>query len=615
MSRVIQQTHQQQHGQRADAYRQAVQAVQAVQSVQTVQRNSVYEQPSQQQSYAMEVQAAVQLAPVDNQIQVATLNDQSVVNATRISSMAEVQNLVTAQQNFAQSNAALPGAQQRSMRSLPPTPPMSSKPYKIVQPQPNACYKLSNIGQNFNTQQQCKFAGNNFKTHPAQQVVSVPTQQPTQSPILLQCRSSGLDLTLQPTKLVAQSIPTTSEKEVFAVPKYQMKARNRSRSSSSLIPPRMNQLPLASAVSDPALNLNNNVLLAHLLTNNTSGICTMNAPTDKIIPTTNQSNTVKHILPILPPTASATQVTTAHHIATPVTVQAIQTSSIQASQHQQQGIQSSCGQQILLNANNQTPHPSQNSPGSPKDHSNAPSPQALSLSPLHSPMSIGSPLSPTRNYVKGESERGQYKEQRRVGHIHAEQKRRYNIKNGFDMLHSLIPQLNQNPNAKLSKAAMLQKGADYIKQLRAERNQLKEEMDSLRHQIECLNTSISNCQSMLPATGAPVSRHRTNKMKEMFDEYVRTRTRENWKFWIFSILLEPLMLSFNTSVSTASIEDLYRSTILWVEQHCSLVDLRPAVLNSLRYLCTATDILADPGRLPEEALAAVNRTERRRSIQ
>lgn len=127
---------------------------------------------------------------------------------------------------------------------------------------------------------------------------------------------------------------------------------------------------------------------------------------------------------------------------------------------------------------------------------------------------------------------------------------------------------------------------------------------------------FSNCQSMLPATGAPVSRHRTSKIKEMFDEYVRTRTRENWKFWIvsfldytiihssfspllfvynikqfsprniisshsltvykqFSILLEPLMVSFNTSVSTASIEDLYRSTMLWVEQHCSLVDLRP----------------------------------------
>lgn len=151
--------------------------------------------------------------------------------------------------------------------------------------------------------------------------------------------------------------------------------------------------------------------------------------------------------------------------------------------------QSTCSQQMLLNTNTQS-HQPQNSPGSPKDSSNAHSPQALSLSPLHSPMSIGSPLSPSRGYIKGETERGQYKEQRRVGHIHAEQKRRYNIKNGFDMLHSLIPQLSQNPNPKLSKAVMLQKGADYIRQLRAERNLLKEEMDSLRHQIECLNTSI-----------------------------------------------------------------------------------------------------------------------------
>ena len=58
------------------------------------------------------------------------------------------------------------------------------------------------------------------------------------------------------------------------------------------------------------------------------------------------------------------------------------------------------------------------------------------------------------------------------------------------MLHSLIPQLNQNPNAKLSKAAMLQKGAEYIKQLKIERNNLKEEMETLRRQIECLNASI-----------------------------------------------------------------------------------------------------------------------------
>ncbi|XP_015435944.1 PREDICTED: protein WBSCR14 homolog isoform X1 [Dufourea novaeangliae] len=583
-NRIIQQPQQQQQQQ---------QQQQNTYQRSTQQQSSGFQQSSQP-PFAMEIQT-VQLTAVQNQVQISPMNDQSVHAANQISSISgHVQNLAAVQQNFVGTNCSVP-TQHRTIRPLPPVAPISAKPYKTVQPQ--QCYKFSGLPQNFNAQQ-CKFNTNNFKTHPPQQVVSVTAEQSSQSPILLQCRPSGLDLTtpnVQPAKLLPQSPAINTEKEeVFAVPKYQMKARNRSRSSSSLTAPRMHPPPLVSAASDPALNLNNNVLLAQLLTNNTSGIYTMNSPADNIMPTVNQTaTTMKHILPMLPPSASPAQVTTTHQITTPITVQTMQTTTVQVQPQQQP----------------------QNSPGSPKDSSNAHSPQALSLSPLHSPMSIGSPLSPSRGYIKGESERGQYKEQRRVGHIHAEQKRRYNIKNGFDMLHSLIPQLSQNPNPKLSKAAMLQKGADYIRQLRAERNQLKEEMNSLSHQIECLSASISNYQAMLPATGAPISRHRTSKMKEMFDEYVRTRTRENWKFWIFSILLEPLMISFNTSVSTASIEDLYRSTMLWVEQHCSLVDLRPAVLKSLKYLCTATDILSDPGRLPEEALAAVNCTEPRRSTQ
>ena len=106
-------------------------------------------------------------------------------------------------------------------------------------------------------------------------------------------------------------------------------------------------------------------------------------------------------------------------------------------------------------------------------------------------MSIGSPLSPTRVYVKGEPEyRGHYKEQRRVWHIHAEQKRRYNIKSGFDMLFSLIPQLKDNPSIKVSKAAMLQKGAEYIRTLKYERNQLADEIDNLKAQIKSLDSSL-----------------------------------------------------------------------------------------------------------------------------
>ncbi|KAJ8970678.1 hypothetical protein NQ317_012360 [Molorchus minor] len=71
----------------------------------------------------------------------------------------------------------------------------------------------------------------------------------------------------------------------------------------------------------------------------------------------------------------------------------------------------------------------------------------------------------------------------------------------------------------------------------------------------------------------------------------------------------------------SSLDDLYSSTLLWIEQHCTLVDLRPGnynkdptirqfalayefsllvVLNSLRYVCTKTDILSEPEKLPDE---------------
>jgi len=109
-------------------------------------------------------------------------------------------------------------------------------------------------------------------------------------------------------------------------------------------------------------------------------------------------------------------------------------------------------------------NPAQHSPpGGSKMHSFGPTTanlgsSSLSLSP-DSPFheSQDSPLSPTTSLKYQPRDT-----QRRAGHIHAEQKRRYNIKNGFDTLHALIPQLQQNPNAKLSKAAMLQKGAELL---------------------------------------------------------------------------------------------------------------------------------------------------------
>ncbi|XP_072104054.1 MLX-interacting protein [Mobula birostris] len=221
---------------------------------------------------------------------------------------------------------------------------------------------------------------------------------------------------------------------------------------------------------------------------------------------------------------------------------------------------------------------------------------------------IPSPQSPINNSAISKPEQPVVVfKSRRMTHISAEQKRRFNIKMGFDTLHNLVTTLKCQSNIKpISNAVTLQKTVEYIAKLQQERAQLQDEAKRLREEIEELNISISICQQQLPATGVPVTQQRSDRMREMFDEYVKSRTHQNWKFWIFSIIIKPLFDSFNTMVTSTSVDDLCKSTLSWVDQHCSLPVLRPMVLNTLRHLSTTTSILTDPSLIPEQAIQAVN---------
>ncbi|XP_033833683.1 carbohydrate-responsive element-binding protein-like isoform X1 [Periophthalmus magnuspinnatus] len=219
---------------------------------------------------------------------------------------------------------------------------------------------------------------------------------------------------------------------------------------------------------------------------------------------------------------------------------------------------------------------------------------------------IPNPESPQSAFPgPGKLDSSKHTESRRITHISAEQKRRFNIRLGFDTLHNLVATLSSQPSIKISKATTLQKTAEYISKMQQERVQLHEEAQRLREEIQQLNSAINSCQQQLPATGVPITRQRFDHMRQKFREYVQAQTLQNWKFWIFSIIIEPLFESYNGMVSTASVEDLCRSTLSWLDQHCSLPALRPMVLSSLRLLSTTTAILTDPSLLPEQATLAV----------
>jgi len=189
-----------------------------------------------------------------------------------------------------------------------------------------------------------------------------------------------------------------------------------------------------------------------------------------------------------------------------------------------------------------------------------------------------------------------------LSHTSAEQKRRGNIRMGFDQLMSIVPSLSSQKNSKVSKATVLQKTVDHVMRLQRDRAFIVNETNRLKQELTELNSSINLCQQQLPASGLPITRQKEERLKVMLNEYVKSRTQQNFKFWIFSVIMRPLFDAYCSTVSTSSLEEFCRTVLEWLDQHCALPVLRPAVLSSLRELSKATSILTEPSKLPEEAL-------------
>ena len=161
----------------------------------------------------------------------------------------------------------------------------------------------------------------------------------------------------------------------------------------------------------------------------------------------------------------------------------------------------------------------------------------------------------------------------------AEQKRRCKIQHGFDRLQTLVPSLRDVKNSKASKAAMLQKTSEYIKELQRAKEKRMADLDVYNREIEELSDKISEYQNQLPANGVSVlgNLNKTEQFEQKFNAYVKEKTVENWKFYLFSLILKPLFDNFVTTINTASKEDMERTFYDWQQKYCNLTQLRPSM--------------------------------------
>lgn len=170
-----------------------------------------------------------------------------------------------------------------------------------------------------------------------------------------------------------------------------------------------------------------------------------------------------------------------------------------------------------------------------------------------------------------------------------------------------MPALLDGKNSKVSKAVMLQKTSEHIKALQVAREKRLSDLMVYKRELEELSDKITECQSQLPVNGVSVSGNlnKTERFEQKFSAYIKEKTLENWKFYLFSLILKPLFETFLTSVNTSSKEDMERTFNEWQQKCCNLTQLRPIASNAMRQLVKTTSILTDSSRVPEECLSAV----------
>ncbi|KAF8567377.1 hypothetical protein P879_03591 [Paragonimus westermani] len=173
-------------------------------------------------------------------------------------------------------------------------------------------------------------------------------------------------------------------------------------------------------------------------------------------------------------------------------------------------------------------------------------------------------------------------------------------------VHESKPIVSAAGSGRASNAATLRESAELIRRLRDANNTWETKRKALLDEIAALGTQTASYWDKLCPSGVALNRQimepqLTNQSRKWFRQYVQQQTEKCWKFYLFSLLIEKLFTSYCTVVNTTSKEQFVRSLDSWLDQYCSLAQLRPALTQALCKLATHTAVLQEPRQLPEQA--------------
>ncbi|EYC41419.1 hypothetical protein Y032_0569g73 [Ancylostoma ceylanicum] len=204
-------------------------------------------------------------------------------------------------------------------------------------------------------------------------------------------------------------------------------------------------------------------------------------------------------------------------------------------------------------------------------------------------------------------------ERKRILHLHAEQNRRSALKDGFDMLMDMIPDLHSG-GVKPTNAVVLAKGAEHIRHLTALRDDQVVQRAALNEKIARLNQKISVLQSNLPSSSGTSSSKLEPRaaLEAFYDRYTKESSRKDYRFWVMARLLRPIAVGENSSFAAmiapegSSREEVAASCSEWLNSHWRAAELRPLASTLLVHLATTAGVLTNPESLEEHVREQLN---------
>ena len=163
-----------------------------------------------------------------------------------------------------------------------------------------------------------------------------------------------------------------------------------------------------------------------------------------------------------------------------------------------------------------------------------------------------------------------------------DRKRRGVIKTKLQRLRAAVPV--EVMGNKVSQANILQRAADFSQQEEQKDRELDSEIVMLVSRIEQRKEQISQHQRQIPENGISAACFSSGVVEQEYRAFVEDRARVNPEMGIYSSLLDPLFLSFNSMVDNTSLDSFCRSAHRWFAENCSL--------SKIRQLATA--LITDP---------------------